>query len=220
LRQALLAQRAAAASPKSSLTPGAAGEAVAAQLDGIVRFGKGLCVAVYAPVRGELDPGPIAAVVTLLGGTVCYPRVIFEPQPAGAGLQNGGADEKKRQPALAFHPVSALSELQAGEYGIPAPPATLPLAPRLDIFIVPGLGFDGRGRRLGFGRGYYDAALHAQPAALRVGIGYDWQLVPAVPFEPHDEMLDVVVTPGRCLMTFARAVHSLCRLPHTKEEQT
>ena len=55
---------------------------------------------------------------------------------------------------------------------------------------------DGSGRRLGRGGGYYDRALAAAGArgVLRVGLAYEDQIVEAVPVEPHDQTLDVVVT--------------------------
>ena len=74
----------------------------------------------------------------------------------------------------------------------------------IDVFIVPGLGFDAGGRRLGQGGGFYDSALRARPSALRVAPCYDFQVIEAIPCEPHDEPVDVIVTPAGARRTGAR----------------
>jgi 5-formyltetrahydrofolate cyclo-ligase len=77
---------------------------------------------------------------------------------------------------------------------------------RPDVLLVPLLGFDAEGWRLGYGGGYYDRslqALRASGAALAVGFGYAAQEVERLPREPFDERLDWIVTelgarPFRC----------------------
>ena len=62
-------------------------------------------------------------------------------------------------------------------------------------FVVPGLAFDRAGGRLGWGRGHYDATLAAaSPAALRIGLAYERQLVPQVTREAHDMALHIIIT--------------------------
>ena len=63
-----------------------------------------------------------------------------------------------------------------------------------DSIIVPVLGFDADGYRLGFGKGWYDRFLATQPQALKIGLAYSWSQVPALPHEPHDIPLDILVT--------------------------
>lgn len=60
------------------------------------------------------------------------------------------------------------------------------------LVVVPGMAFDRDGHRLGRGRGCYDRLL-SQMAAYRIGLCFPWQMVDAVPFEPHDVMMDEVV---------------------------
>jgi 5-formyltetrahydrofolate cyclo-ligase len=93
--------------------------------------------------------------------------------------------------------------VQPNRYGIPEPqcvPAEL-LAPQaLDLVLVPLLGFDRRGHRLGTGGGYYDRTFAflkdvprpAQP--LLVGIGYSFQELPALPDQTWDIQMDFVAT--------------------------
>jgi 5-formyltetrahydrofolate cyclo-ligase len=201
LRELLRAQRGQLSPVGDSVEARAASVAVAAQVDGALRWPKGGRVAVYAAVRGELDTGPLAELARLRGSRIFFPRLA---EPAG----------------LSFHEVSDLAELVLGPFGIPAPTADRAPATGLDVVVVPGLGFDAAGGRLGFGRGCYDRALSADPTALRIGVGYDWQVISRVPSEPHDEPLDLVVTPTRCIVTAARPAHALCRGLHHKEKAT
>jgi 5-formyltetrahydrofolate cyclo-ligase len=65
----------------------------------------------------------------------------------------------------------------------------------VDAVIAPGLAFDARGYRLGYGGGHYDRYLSRLPgASIRVGIAFHEQVVPAVPHGPGDQRLDYVVT--------------------------
>ena len=70
----------------------------------------------------------------------------------------------------------------------------------VDAFIMPGVGFSEDGLRLGRGGGYYDVTLKQAPRAVRVGVGFDLQLRPTLPRDPHDVPLDAVVTEARSLL--------------------
>jgi 5,10-methenyltetrahydrofolate synthetase len=64
-----------------------------------------------------------------------------------------------------------------------------------DAVIVPMLGFDPRTlHRLGYGGGYYDRFLAAQPAAHKIGVCYEIGKVEGLPNEPHDIPLDMIIT--------------------------
>jgi len=63
----------------------------------------------------------------------------------------------------------------------------------IDLVVVPGLIFDRRGGRLGFGGGFYDRFLE-YTRAFRVGLVYDCLLLDEVPMEAHDVRVDVVIT--------------------------
>ena len=71
----------------------------------------------------------------------------------------------------------------------------------LDLVIVPGSVFDERGGRLGYGGGYYDRFLSAFPRAIRIGLAFDLQIVRKIPLQPHDELLDMVITESRIIHT-------------------
>ena len=100
-----------------------------------------------------------------------------------------------------FH-LTSLAELAPGNFGILEPKRELrSLAERriepadLDLVIVPGVAFDRRCGRLGHGKGHYDYLLpQARPAARRIGMAFECQLVDEVPMLPHDVFLDAVIT--------------------------
>ena len=130
-------------------------------------------VALYLGVPEELDTRPLIA--ALQGLRLYAPRV--------------GPDGQLRFTRLA-------PPLVRNRYGI-AEPAALRRPPRLDLIVLPLVGFDAAGARLGMGGGYYDRLL-ARPRAygrpLRVGFAFAAQEVRTVPVAPHDARLDAVVT--------------------------
>jgi len=63
-----------------------------------------------------------------------------------------------------------------------------------DLIITPGMAFDRSGSRLGHGGGSYDRLLVEAPAAARVGLALERQIVETVPVEDHDQGVDIIVT--------------------------
>ncbi|MDQ7793941.1 MAG: 5-formyltetrahydrofolate cyclo-ligase [bacterium] len=155
-----------------------------ARLDAYRRAG---CVLAYASFRNEVDTQGIIAMVLDGGRTLALPRV------EGAGR-------------LSLRRVEDPEDLVPGTYGIPEPRPAAPLLPpeAVDLVLVPGIAFDRRGNRLGWGGGYYDrllAELRSAPIlaargfpALAAGLAYHFQLVDCVPADPGDRRVDLVVT--------------------------
>ncbi|WP_374631332.1 5-formyltetrahydrofolate cyclo-ligase [Ferrovibrio sp.] len=141
-----------------------------------------LAIAGYWPMADELDPRPLLARLRTEHGA----RILLPVTPA----QKGGA--------LDFREWTESATLLPGRYGIPAPgPQAAALRP--DIMLVPLVGFDVKGERLGMGAGYYDATLAALrsdggQAPLAVGYAFAVQQAPAIPARPEDQRLDWVVT--------------------------
>lgn len=71
---------------------------------------------------------------------------------------------------------------------------------RLDVIIVPMLGFDDHLHRLGYGGGYYDRLLANHPNALRIGVCYESGHIDRLPAELHDMPLAIIVTEDRVLI--------------------
>lgn len=71
---------------------------------------------------------------------------------------------------------------------------------QLDALVVPGVAFDRRGHRLGYGGGHFDRLLaRVRPGTVVVGVAFGVQVVDAVPREAHDVPVDVVVTEAGAL---------------------
>jgi len=66
---------------------------------------------------------------------------------------------------------------------------------KLDIVIVPGIAFDKKSHRIGYGYGYYDRFLKTiKKGTVKIGLAFDFQLVEKIPKEKHDVPMDIVVT--------------------------
>jgi 5-formyltetrahydrofolate cyclo-ligase len=85
--------------------------------------------------------------------------------------------------------------VQSG-YGPREPSRRHPLDPdEVDLVVTPGLAFDRRGFRLGYGGGHYDRYLsRLRPETIRIGLAYGDQLIDHVPDEPSDQKVHLVVT--------------------------
>lgn len=138
----------------------------------------------YCPCGAEVDVRPIVDRAQEVGKRVALPRV------TGPG-------------AMAWHDAAAWEDLVPSPLGILEPSADertvdLEAADGLHpLALVPGLGFDGRGFRVGYGGGFYDRFLPAFKAAggVAVGVCREACFVPGgLPREGHDVPVDVVVT--------------------------
>jgi len=66
---------------------------------------------------------------------------------------------------------------------------------KVDLIIVPGVGFDWKKNRLGRGKGYYDRFFKRNSKALKIGVGFDFQLLKSIPVSRWDYKLDKIITP-------------------------
>ena len=97
---------------------------------------------------------------------------------------------------LAHALIDGLDQLVVGPWGLaqpdPAEATWLSAEAQIDLVVVPGLAFDRRGHRIGWGGGYYDRFL-AQVQAVKVGLCYNALVLDCIPGEPHDVPVDMVV---------------------------
>ena len=86
----------------------------------------------------------------------------------------------------------------SGRFGVREPGADCPLISlnQLDLILVPGVTFDLTGHRLGRGKGFYDRLL-AGFCGHKCGVAFEAQIVAAVPAEPHDVLVNSILTPTR-----------------------
>lgn len=100
-----------------------------------------------------------------------------------------------RESEIYFFEVSGFENLQFQALGMGEPVAEAALAQSPDLILVPGLGFDRTGRRLGRGGGFYDRFLATLPSSIpRIGLSFDFQICEAIPTESHDIRMSAVVT--------------------------
>lgn len=90
--------------------------------------------------------------------------------------------------------LKSRDKLRCGAYGIMEPEECIPVkAADIDLALIPGIAFDRRGMRAGFGKGYYDRFL-AEFAGTKIGICYDFQLCENIPTDAHDIGMDIIIT--------------------------
>lgn len=63
----------------------------------------------------------------------------------------------------------------------------------IELIVVPGVGYDPAGNRVGRGKGYYDRLL-GESKATKIGVAYDFQVVDNIEAEAHDVKVDIVIT--------------------------
>ncbi|RLS38982.1 MAG: 5-formyltetrahydrofolate cyclo-ligase [Planctomycetota bacterium] len=103
---------------------------------------------------------------------------------------------------LELFKLTSMDELELGMYRILEPKTELrDLAEKqidvesLDLIMVPGVGFDRRGGRMGHGKGYYDKLLqHARRDTPLVALAFECQLFDEIPVAHHDIYMDKIVT--------------------------
>jgi len=128
----------------------------------------------YLPIRTEIDPRPAMATHS---GPVGVPVILGPAQP------------------LIFRRWTPDTPLIEGAFGAMIPEAGDEIIPR--VLIVPMLAFDRRGYRLGYGGGFYDRTLEglrARGPVTAIGFAFSAQETDAVPTEPTDQPLDLIVT--------------------------
>ena len=97
---------------------------------------------------------------------------------------------------LSHYEIHNISELSTGAFGILEPDRNIckkAALDKIDTVIVPGLAFDRKGHRLGYGGGYYDKFLK-DISATKIALGFEFQVVDEIPTTRDDEKIDVLVT--------------------------
>lgn len=88
---------------------------------------------------------------------------------------------------------------KVGEFNIPEPSPFREYDKRwIDLLLVPGVGFDKRGYRLGYGKGYFDRFLK-DFKGKKIGLCFEAQLIDEIPIEDQDICMDVLITEKRII---------------------
>lgn len=136
-------------------------------------------VMLFAPLKDELDVWPLVLEAVESKDVVALPR--FDP------MSNMYTSAVVNDPT---------KDIVLGFMGIREPAVhcrSLPFS-EFDFVLVPGVGFDRAGARLGRGLGYYDRIL-TQVRCRSCGVAMDWQVLPSIPTSRNDKPVDFIVTP-------------------------
>lgn len=140
------------------------------------------CMAVFWPFDGEPDLRPAIELQAIDGIRIALP-VIY---PSSAGT------------AMKFRQWSPGTKMINNRFGILEPGGTPDIQlVEIDLMLLPLVGWDSSGTRLGMGAGYYDRILQPfaqSPSPVRAGVGYQLQQVPNLPAEPWDIRLHGVLS--------------------------
>lgn len=128
----------------------------------------------YYPLGKEVNLLALAKKALTVGKKVAFPRV-----------------EGKE---MKFYGITSLEDFREGSFHVMEPVGGEPLTGQDALVFVPGLGFDSRGNRIGYGGGYYDRYFARYPQCVKIGVAYAVQLVEELKVEVHDISMDGVVT--------------------------
>lgn len=128
----------------------------------------------YLPYNQEVRTVPMLERALADGKQVAVPKVC-------------GEDMK-------FIYLTDLNQVEKGYAGIPEPIADEPVANDPNaLVLMPGLAFDKEGHRIGYGGGFYDKFLAAEPEHPTVALCYDFQMVDQIPTDDYDIPVDCVL---------------------------
>jgi 5-formyltetrahydrofolate cyclo-ligase len=173
LREAAKRQRRAAHEAGAA----AAAQAVIAQCERHVTLPSGAVVSGYWPAGAEFDVRPLLERLAAHGHPIVLPVVIERDAPLIFRVWRPGDPVVKGNGAWVPEPSAAEREP--------------------DVLLVPLVGFDRRGTRLGQGAGYYDRTLlklRAARAITAIGVGYAVQELSDIPTGSYDQPLDAILT--------------------------
>lgn len=176
LRRGLLAQRRALSCPHRTHLS----QIICDQLRAWVPFRESNSIAFYIPMASEVDIMPLLLEAQRQGKRTFLPRVTSSPEHS----------------TLDFCPTLGESDLVRHPLGVMQPPeeARPGKSGDISLFLVPGVGFSTSGARLGFGKGYYDRGLKRfGHGALRVGVGFAFQVVDSIIQDPWDVPMDYLI---------------------------
>ena len=165
-------QRAAAIAARAGQGP-ALGVHLAGRLLASWRFKPGSVIAGFWPLAGEIDIRPLLLALAGRGHPIVLPVTPARGKP------------------LSFQRWRPGDVLVRERFGTVRPTGE-PMAP--DLLLVPLLAFDGRGRRLGYGGGFYDRTLAGLPGRTAIGCAFAVQRVDCVAADVHDIPLQAVAT--------------------------
>lgn len=96
-----------------------------------------------------------------------------------------------------FYLIQSFDELEPGCMGIPEPVTNVPAMDEMALMIMPGVAFDAKKNRIGYGGGYYDKYLEAHTGLCRLAVAFELQFMKSVPTEPTDICPEMIITESK-----------------------
>jgi 5-formyltetrahydrofolate cyclo-ligase len=136
------------------------------------KFQSAKVVGAYFAFGSEVATELIIERAKMLGKKIALPRV----------------EEDK----ITFYELSSTKSLIRGRFGIMEPPPYGHMD-EIDLLVVPGIAFDKKGNRLGYGKGFYDRLLSGK-RTFSIGLAYSFQLLENLPHHRYDKRLDAIAS--------------------------
>jgi 5-formyltetrahydrofolate cyclo-ligase len=150
-------------------------ERISRALEAVLPSATGTSIGFYWPFRGEFDARPLLIELRNRGARLALPVVVEKGCP------------------LHFRAWSPGDRMIRGIWNIPVPAEAETVNP--DVLIVPLVGFDPAGYRLGYGGGFYDRTIVSRPTKpLVIGVGFALAQLATIYPQSHDVTMDAVVT--------------------------
>lgn len=149
-------------------------------------------IGIYYPKDCEVDTKELIKKLIENGKNVFLPKVIKN--------HNKDIDNDEME----FKEIKNFEELVYGEYGIKEPSENSRKinAEEIDVLIMPCVGVDTKGNRIGRGKGYYDKYLESVSKAKKICVAYDFQIIDnEIEKEAHDKKVDIIITESKIITT-------------------
>lgn len=131
----------------------------------------------YYPLGNEVDLLPVAQKALQMGKCVGFP--------------------KTEKDEISFYRVRDMKDFKEGTFHVMEPESKELLSCNKPLILTPGLVFDSKKNRMGYGKGYYDRYISRFPEAITVGIAYESQMTSEVPMDFGDIPMKYMITEKR-----------------------
>jgi 5-formyltetrahydrofolate cyclo-ligase len=136
----------------------------------------------------EFETAKVVGTYYALGSEVTTELIIKRAKILGKKIALPRVEEDK----ITFYELSSMKSLIRSRFGI-LEPSPYEQMSDIDILIVPGIAFDKKGNRLGYGMGFYDRLLSCK-RTFSIGLAYSFQLLENLPHDKYDKRLDAIAS--------------------------
>lgn len=144
------------------------------------KFADAIAIGAYYSIGSEVRTNEIIKKALQMNKRLALPRVIDD--------------------SIVFAKIRSMNDLTLGKYRIMEPKEDCEIMEEIDLVLVPGIVWDERGYRIGYGKGFYDRYL-AKLDTLSIGLAYDFQVFEEIPNSRNDFHVDMIVTERRIVVT-------------------